>query len=134
MQVDFDIQMGNVEGLAEYIRRNEGWVHPVAGETILQLLDGTHRTHRLKWRRSPKLNPKQMPLRETVKRDYELAKEVARKGGFRRGMYARVCHEVGQNQSPKMSGKTVEKLVRPHRKDQRFADLTKYLEQRARRK
>lgn len=113
--VDFDVQMGKLDALAAYIRKHEGWVHPVVGETILQLLDGNHRTHRLEWARSKKLNPKQLHLHETVRRDYELSIAVARRGGFRRGMYARVCHEVGQEQSPKLSGITVQRLVRPFR-------------------
>ncbi len=114
--VDFALQEGRLDALAEYIDKNDCWIHPVVGETILQLLEGTHRYHRLSWGRSKKLNPKQSPLLETVKRDFELAKQVRRKGGFQRGMYARVCHEVGQKQSPKLSGITVQRLVRTFRK------------------
>ena len=114
--VDFALQEGRLEALAEYIEKNDCWIHPVIGETILRLLNGTHKDHRLIWGRSKKRNPKQKPLLETVKRDFDLAQKVAKRGGFERAMFADVCHKVGQAQTPKLSGATVQNLVRPFRK------------------
>lgn len=114
--VDFDLQTGKLDALPEYIRKNDGWIHPVVGETILRLLDGVHPQHKLEWARSDKFNPKQMTLVETVARDFELAKEVARRGGFRRAHYAQVCKAVGDKSKSPLSGITVQRLVRPFRK------------------
>lgn len=114
IDVSLAIEEGRVEILETYVRENN-WIHPIVGEVILHLLDGTHTAYRLEWGRSRKLTPTELSPTEALYRNDYLRQQVQERGGFKRGMYARICHEVGAQMRPPLEGRTVERLVRRFR-------------------
>ncbi|WP_152608674.1 hypothetical protein [Croceibacterium mercuriale] len=112
-----EMHYGRLEWLAEHIRRSEMQIGRIASEKLLALIEGSDPDclFKLVAVRNPALPPAKTDARLRAMRDFDLAIEVARRGGFRRGQLMHACHEVGQATTPKISSDTLAKRVRPFR-------------------
>lgn len=111
-----EMDAGRLDWLRFHIIQENFKIDELVARKLLELVVGAHPDLQLVLIKNPKLNPKSKHHFVVDVRDLELAEEVARRGGFERGMLPRVCHEVGDEQDPKLMGSTVAKLARRYKK------------------
>lgn len=110
-----ELHYGRLEWLAEHIRRCNYQIDPLVAQKILTLIERNDENcyFELKIVRRSGLSPGQKDEQLRLHRNMDMAIEVARRGGFRRGYNSRVCHDVGQDYG--LEGSYVAKQVRPLR-------------------
>ena len=111
-----ELEAGRLEWLAEHIRHCDFQIDTRVAKKLLELIDGSHPEHALKVVRSKKFNPKAKRRLQRDVDDFELALEVADKGGFKRAQLDRICANVGEARNPKIPALTVKRRVRRFRK------------------
>lgn len=112
-----EMHQGRLEWLAEHIRRCDFQISPIVAKKLLHLLDGSDPNclFELKAVRKAGLPPRASDPRARLARDFDLAVEVARLGGFKRAYRERVCAEVAERQG--MATEYVIKCVRKFAKE-----------------
>ncbi len=110
-----EMHYGRLGWLAEHIRRCNFQISPAVARKILSMLENSEPEcfFELKAVRRAGLAPRAQQPRLQLFRDFDMAVEVARKGGFRRGQLMRVCFEVGKPYG--LSDKYVAKRIRQYR-------------------
>lgn len=110
-----ELHYGRLDWLAEHIRRSNFQIDELVARKLLAMIEGTDSECFFEIRTARKSN---IPPRVTDPhlqniRDVQMAMEVARFGGFKRGHLQRACHEVAllYNLQPDY----VKKKVSPHR-------------------
>lgn len=113
----YELHHGRIEWLGEHVRRSNLQISPAVAHKILSLIGPGNDdcTFELRLVRRSDLPPARRDRFLQRARDFEMAVEVARRGGFERAQNKRVCHAVGKLPEYGLAGATVSKLVRPLR-------------------
>jgi len=111
----WELHHGRIDHLAYHILQSDFQIHPVVARKILALIDGSEPKllFEMKLVRRSDLPPAYKDPHSIEARNFDMAIEVARRGGFARGRGKRVCHEVGKLYS--LSGLFVSRCVKPYR-------------------
>lgn len=110
-----EMDAGRLDWLRFHIINENFKIDELVARKLLELIVGAHPELQLAMIRNPKLNPKSKGQLVINIRDLELAEEVARRGGFENAMRDRICHQIGEEQVPKLKGSTVRKVSRRYR-------------------
>lgn len=110
-----ELHYGRLEWLAEHIRRCDLQISPVVALKILSMIEGTDSNcfFELRAHRRSDLPPRRRDPQLRLHRNMDMAIEVARKCGFRRGYIKRACHEVGERYN--LKGDYVAREISPFR-------------------
>lgn len=109
------LQHGRLDWLADHIRLSGLQIHPSVAGKLLEVLEQSNSEGlvELVARRRPNLPPRAGDKTAIHVRNYEMACEVARRGGFKRGTLKDACFQVGKQYS--LKPQYVLKQVRPWR-------------------
>lgn len=110
-----ELHYGRIDWLAEHIRCSNFQVHPEVARKLLAMIEGTDSNcfFEIRLARRSDMPPRAQDPQLSEIRDAEMAIEVARLGGFRRGHLKRACHKVAEAYGLKAD--YVERQVRSHR-------------------
>lgn len=111
-----ELHYGRLEWLAEHIRLSNLRIDPLVAEKLLAMIEGseTNCYFELKAVRRSELPPRFKDPQLTLHRNLDMAIEVARRSGFKRGHIQPACEDVGVIYG--LKGSYVAKQVRPFRK------------------
>lgn len=106
---------GRLEWLAEHIRRSNFQIDPSVARKILALIERSEPNLMFEMRlaRRTDLPPAKNDPQLIEHRNLEMAIEVARMGGFKRGHGKRAFHDVGESRG--LQGPYVYRCVKPYR-------------------
>ena len=110
-----ELHYGRIDWLAEHIRCSNFQVHPEVARKLLAMIEGTDSNcfFEIRLARRSDMPPRAQDPQLSEIRDAEMAIEVARLGGVRRGHLKRACHKVAEAYGLKAD--YVERQVRSHR-------------------
>ena len=111
----YEMHYGRLEWLAEHIVRCEYRISPLVARKILEMIENSNPEcfFELRALRKSGLPPAYKDPQLTHIRNYEMAIEVARLDGFKRGNLMRQCHEVGKK--PGLKAEQVRRLIKKYR-------------------
>ncbi len=115
MLASSELHYGRIEWLAEHIRLSNFNIRPVVAQKLLALIEGGQKNliYEIKIVRRSDLPPRHEDPQLLHSRNYEMACEVARLGGFERGKLAMACHTVGTRHGLRQA--TVMRLIAPYK-------------------
>tara|TARA_R110000868_G_scaffold34144_3_gene123444 strand:- start:8001 stop:8507 length:507 start_codon:yes stop_codon:yes gene_type:complete len=93
-----ELHYGRLGWLAEHIRRSDFRIDTLVAQKLLAMLEGTEPDclFEIRLARRSNIPPRASDPRLQNIRNFEMAMEVARLGGFKRGHLLRACHEVAR--------------------------------------
>lgn len=114
-----ELHHGRTQWLAYHIRESGFQIHPMVARKLLALIEGTDPSlfFELALIRKSTLPPAAKDPQHIEVRNWEMALEVARRGGFKRGHGKRVFPEVAElfNLNSKHGAEYVRRCVKKHR-------------------
>ncbi|WP_150132471.1 hypothetical protein [Erythrobacter litoralis] len=110
-----ELHHGRIEWLAEHIKRSDFHIDPLVARKILALIERTEPNlfFELRLVRRPDVHSAQKDPHLVEHRNLDMAVQVARGGGFKRGFRMKVCHKVGEPRG--LEGTYVYRCVKPYR-------------------
>jgi hypothetical protein len=110
-----EMRYGRLDWLAEHIRRSDFQISPLVARQLLAMLEASDPgcIFELKASRRSDLPPRAVDSQLAEFRSLDMAVEVARLSGFKRGALKRACYEVGEKYQ--LKAEHVARLVRPHK-------------------
>ena len=111
-----EMHYGRLEWLAEHIIRCDYRINPIVARKILEMIENSNPEcfFELRALRKSGLPRAYKDPRLTEMRNFDMAIEVARLDGFKRGNLMRACHTVGEKHD--LKHEQVRRLIKKHSK------------------